>query len=144
MINNKKSPLRSVERARIVMMASEGHENQSIAKALGISCNKAARWRKRYAEIGSESLWNDAKGRVCKPRYSKEDVESVVKTTIENVPEGRTHWSRSSMAEFSEMSESTVGRIWVRYGLKPTYIKRSKFQMTRISLKSLRMSLAYI
>jgi transposase len=125
-INSKKSPVRSVERARIVMMASEGHENQSIAKALGISCNKAARWRYRYAQIGSDSLWNDAKGRGRKPTYSKEDVESVVKTTIENVPEGRTHWSRSSMAEFSEMSESTVGRIWARYGLKPHLHKTFK------------------
>ena len=39
--------------------------------------------------------------------------------TIEGQPEGRTHWSRQSMAATIEMSPSTVGRIWADYGLKP-------------------------
>ena len=37
-------------------MASEGHENPSIASALGISRNKAARWRGRYADRHGAAL----------------------------------------------------------------------------------------
>lgn len=29
------------------------------------------------------------------------------------------HWSRASMAEKSGLPESTVGRIWKAFGLKP-------------------------
>jgi transposase len=118
-IKSRTSSVRSVERAKIVLMASKGHENQSIAQSLGVSRNKAARWRGRYAEFGLKGLWEDAKGRGRKPLYSKDDVEFLVKTTVENVPRGRSHWSRSSMAEHCDMSESTIGRIWKKYGLKP-------------------------
>ena len=118
-IKSPTSPVRSVERARIVLMASEGHENNEIAATLGIHRDTASRWRKRYVEKGVAGLWKDAEGRGRKPKFSKEEVERLVKTTVENVPQGRTHWSRSSMEEHCEMSASTIGRIWKRYGLKP-------------------------
>jgi transposase len=118
-IRSPTSPARSVERARIVLLSSEGHDNKSIALELNIGRNKVARWRKRYVELGTQGLWKDAEGRGRKAKYSKEDVEALVKTTIENVPSGRTHWSRRSMSEHSEMSESTIGRFWKKYGLKP-------------------------
>ena len=118
-IKSPTSPARSIERARIVLMASEGQENKNISSTLGIHREKVARWRKRFVDFGIEALWKDADGRGRKPIYTSEDVEAVVKTTVENIPQGRTHWSRSSMAEHCEMSESTVGRIWKRYGLKP-------------------------
>lgn len=125
-INSPTSPGRSIERAKIILMASEGQENKKIASALGIHREKVARWRKRFVDYGIEGLWKDAEGRGRKPKFSNEEVESLVKTTVENVPQGRTHWSRSSMSEYCDMSESTIGRIWKRYGLKPHLHKTFK------------------
>lgn len=122
-IKSPTSPVRAVERAKIVLMASEGQENKVIAVTLGVHRDKVARWRKRYLDFGISGLWKDAQGRGRKPKYTKNEVESVVKKTIKNVPRGRTHWSRSSMAKYSDMSDSTIGRIWKRYGLKPHLYK---------------------
>ena len=51
--------------------------------------------------------------------YKPTTSSKIVRMTIEGQPEGRTHWSRQSMAATIEMSPSTVGRIWADYGLKP-------------------------
>ena len=39
--------------------------------------------------------------------------------TLESTPENATHWCRTKMAERSGLSQSTVGRIWRAFGLKP-------------------------
>jgi hypothetical protein len=40
-------------------------------------------------------------------------------TSKASTPENATHWSQASAAEESELSKSTVGRIWKTFGLKP-------------------------
>ena len=39
--------------------------------------------------------------------------------TLEQTPKNATHWSRSKMAERSGLSNSTIGRIWKAFELKP-------------------------
>jgi transposase len=46
-------------------------------------------------------------------------VSEVLTATLEENPKGATHWSRTSMARRSGLSESTVGRIWRKFELKP-------------------------
>ena len=45
-------PARQVERARVVLLAAAGKQDLEIAAEIGISNQKAARWRKRFFEIG--------------------------------------------------------------------------------------------
>lgn len=45
-------PARQVERARIVLLAAAGRQNRQIAAELGISEQKAARWRERFLSQG--------------------------------------------------------------------------------------------
>lgn len=46
--------------------------------------------------------------------------------TLEPTPRDATHWSRSSMATESGLSEFTIGRIWRAFGLKPHLVDTFK------------------
>jgi transposase len=112
-------PARLVERSRIVLRAADGLQDREIAAELGITPEKAARWRKRFLEGGSQALAKDAprpgRGRTIKDRK----VASIVKLTTSSRPANATHWSTRSMAEKAGVSEATVRRIWRAHGLKP-------------------------
>ena len=51
-----KTPYRDRERAQIVLAAARGHPNRRIAADLGISEDKARRWRGRFAACGLDGL----------------------------------------------------------------------------------------
>ena len=53
-------PARLVERARIVLRAAAGLQDRQIAVELGITPEKAARWRNRYLDGGIHALEKDA------------------------------------------------------------------------------------
>ena len=52
----RSTSVRLRERARIVLMASEGMTNKAIAEELGTDANKVGRWRSRVAKEGMSSI----------------------------------------------------------------------------------------
>ena len=116
---------RLVERSRIVLLAADGLQDREIAAELGITPEKAARWRKRFLEGGMEALAKDAP-RPGRGRTTSNDrkVASIIKLTTLSKPANATHWSTRSMAEKAGVSEATVRRIWHAHGLKP-HLSRS-------------------
>jgi transposase len=119
-------PARRVERARIVLWAAEGLENQEIADELGITPEKAARWRNRFLEGGIAALQQDAP-RSGRPRSLPADKEKqIVEKTTQDKPSAATHWSTRTMAASAGVSEATVRRIWHKHGLKPHLVRTFK------------------
>jgi transposase len=105
-------PARLVERARIVLRAAAGLQDQQIASELGITPEKAARWRNRYLEGGISALEKDA-SRPGRPRTVNETrTAEVIRRTTQEKPFNATHWSTRTMAAATGLSESTVRRIW--------------------------------
>jgi transposase len=47
---------RTSQRARIVLLASEGVPNREIARLVGLNQNQVGMWRKRYAAMGMGGL----------------------------------------------------------------------------------------
>jgi transposase len=113
------SPQRVVERAMIILLASEGQTNEQIGTALGITRQKAGRWRDRFAADGMAGILQDKPGRGRKPVITTKQKEAVVRRTIEQVPAGQTHWSTRTMAEASGLGATTIRTIWRDHGLKP-------------------------
>ena len=117
-------PARQVERARVVLMAAAGKQDLEIAAEIGISNQKAARWRKRFLQFGLAGLEKDAPGRGRRPTITPLQVQEVIsKTTLEK-PANATHWSTRTMAEVAGLSEKSVRRIWHKHGLK-SHLSRS-------------------
>jgi transposase len=112
-------PARVVERARIVLLAAEGKADLEIAAALGISNQKAARWRKRFLQSGLAGLEKDAPRPGRKPAIAASLKEALIRKTIHGKPENATHWSTRAMAAAMGVSEATVRRVWRAHGLKP-------------------------
>jgi transposase len=120
------TPRRLVERCQIVLRAAEGETNEQIAAALGISRQKAARWRARFREGGRAGLEQDAPGRGCKPVYGPEIQQLIVDRTLRTRPPNSTHWSQRTLAQALDVSSRTIGRVWQAHGLKPHLVRTFK------------------
>lgn len=118
--------VRLAERAAIVLHAADGMENQQIAAVMGISRFKAGRWRDRYAASGLAGIEKDAPRPGRKPTITARQRAAVVLKTLREKPAGQTHWSRSTMAAATGLSDSTIGRIWKEHGLKPHLVETFK------------------
>jgi len=119
-------PARLVERVGIVLRAATGLQDQQIASELGITPEKAARWRNRYLDGGINALEKDA-SRPGRPRtITDAQVAEVIQRTTQEKPANATHWSTRTMAAAAGLSEASVRRIWHANGLKPHLVKTFK------------------
>jgi len=119
-------PARVVERARIVLLAAAAWENKQIAARLGITPEKAARWRKRFLEGGIAALEKDAPRPGRTRTITDHRVKKVVDMTLHEKPAQATHWSTRTMAAAAGISEASVRRIWRAHGLKPHLVRTFK------------------
>ena len=115
----RRAPARSVQRARIVLMAAAGLQDLEIAGQLHITPATAARWRARFLDGGLAALDRDAP-RPGRPRtITARQVRAVVRKTTQETPPQATHWSTRTMAAAMGLSEKSIRRIWQQHGLKP-------------------------
>jgi transposase len=117
---------RQVERARIVLLAAAGKQDLEIAAEIGISNQKAARWRKRFLKLGLAGLEKDAPRPGRTPIITSVTVQEVIRKTTQEKPTDATHWSTRTMAEAAGLSEKSVRRIWHKHGLKPHLFRTFK------------------
>lgn len=124
-------------RCRIVLLCADGLSNQDVAARLGVSRPMVGKWRSRFVERRLEGLVDEQ--RPGAPRMiSDEKVEQVLVDTLESKPRDATHWSRKSMATRSGLSQSTVGRIWKAFGLKPHLSETFKLSTDPLFIEKVR------
>jgi len=113
------------QRARIVLLASQGVANAAIARQVGVSGPTVLLWRNRYEAGGMEALEDLPRS----GRPPVHDEVAVVVATLEAPPErlGVTHWSARLLGDQLGISFATVARIWRKWNLQPWRVETFKF-----------------
>jgi transposase len=123
LVRSKLTSVRLAQRARIVLLASQGLQNLEIAAQLGVGRVQVGRWRERYAEARLKGIERDL------PRGAppvKVDVTRLVELTTQSTPQAATHWSTRTMAAELGVSAASVSRHWRAHGLKPHVVRGFK------------------
>jgi transposase/transposase-like protein len=113
------------QRARIVLLASEGSSNSAIADKVGVTRQTVITWRDRYSSSGLLGLEDEH--RSGRPREI--DHREIVAATLKPPPKklGVTHWSSRLLAAHLGMGNATVARAWRAYGVQPWRAETFKF-----------------
>ena len=126
LVNGRRTEVRVVMRAQIVLAASRGLENWQIAEELEVTPETVGRWRSRFVDKRIDGIRKDLPRGGRKP-IARQKVESkIVRMTTQEKPANATHWSTRTLAEKLGITQSMVHRVWKANGLKPHLIKTFK------------------
>jgi transposase len=115
----RSTPVRQMQRAKIVLLAAEGKMNKEIAVELGIMPNTVVRWRSRFAAGGPAAIEKDLPRSGRKPTQRDAVARKIIETTTQTRPANATHWSGRTLAAALGIDKSIVWRVWKANGLKP-------------------------
>jgi transposase len=125
-IGDRNSPLKHVQRARIVLLSFERLSVLDIAGRIGVSRPAVWRWQVRYAEQGVDGLLKDKTRKSGKPPVPLETVARVLALPCSNPPGNATHWTGRAVAKAIGVSLRTVQRIWDAHRLQPHRLRTFK------------------
>jgi len=115
---SRSMPHALVTRARIVLLAADGHSNTAIGDQLRLSKPTVGTWRQRYLTQRVQGLYDEP--RPGGPRsISDEDVAVLLRKTLKTKPKDGTHWTCRALAADTQASKSTVQRVWQAFGIQP-------------------------
>jgi transposase len=117
---------RDVQRAKALLMASDGFATTRVANEIRVSPATVTRWRECFERDGLKGSVKVQPGRGRKPSIPPEKVQEIVHATLHEKPPGETHWSCRSMARTHGVSHTTVQKIWAARGLKPHRVETFK------------------
>lgn len=99
------------QRARMILLASEGQSTEKIAHVLSTRPTRVSQWRTRFAKNRMAGLHDQARpGRVEKLRYKSDTTRRILDKINERPPEGRTAWTGSLLAQV--LGDVSEGKVW--------------------------------
>src|SRR5665213_3362530 len=94
----RSTPVRIVQRNRVVLLAGDGLQNKQIAERMEVAPRMVVLWRDRFLTLVVDGLLRDASRPGRTPSISTQTVTQVIEKTTQSKPANATHWSRSTMA----------------------------------------------
>jgi transposase len=111
------TPQKIVRRARIVLLAAQGRDNDEIAAELDTSTVTAGLWRQRFVDLGLAGLAEAP--RPGRPPTLDEEKARRVLSEVVQPPANSGRWSCRRMARHVGLSKDAVQRLWAANDLKP-------------------------
>ena len=97
------------QRARIVLLASEGLASRAIGRAVGCTTGTASKWRVRYAEKRLGGL-DETGDRGAEPKYTAETGKRILALLDQPKPKGYARWSGPLLA--AALGDVDVQYVW--------------------------------
>jgi transposase len=112
-------------RARLILMLEDGQTRDAIVKRLGCDSRFISRWSDRFLAERLAGMYARHPGRAPKQPPAKLEARVLNHTLKRKPADGSTHWSSRKLAEeLSDVSFSTVQRVWRKHGVRPHRLKR--------------------
>src|ERR1700681_1431941 len=108
---SRTAPMRTVQRAKLILGLATGQAQKEIAAQLGIVRQTVRHWHRRFVQQGIGGL-EDAPRSGRPPVIAPDKIEQIVPKTTQETPLDSTHWSTRSLAQVMGISASSVSRIW--------------------------------
>ena len=106
---SQKAQHRKRQRARIVLMASDGAATREIARTIGCTIGTASKWRVRFASKGLAGL-EDAGERGAEPKYGPEHNARILALLDQKPPAGYANWSGPLLS--AALGDIHVQHVW--------------------------------
>ena len=121
LVHKGKRSARQLTRARILLKADEGLEDEAIAEAVGTRVATSERTRPRFVERNLEAL-NELPRPGGQPKLSGKQEAQLIAVACTPAPRGRVRWTLALLAEqVVELGfTDSIARETVRQGLKKT------------------------
>lgn len=126
-ITRKRNVLfRDAQRARIILLASEGCSNAEISRLTDVHRNQVIQWRERYKKEGIRGLQDRIRsGRPAV--YKPKEIKKVIHTVCRKPPKGLSRWSVRKLASHLDMATGTVHAILKENDLHPHRLRTFTF-----------------
>lgn len=108
---------RLAERARVILLAHQGHSTQAIAQALRTRPARISKWRQRFAKHRLAGLADNP--RSGKPRrYDQTSERRILAQLDQPPPSGFATWTGTRLAEaLGDVSDDEVWRVLRKHGI---------------------------
>src|SRR5579863_5871675 len=117
---------RTVRKCQVILLASQGVSNHSIAQQTGLSRPTIVAARAAFAKSGIEGLHKPAKRKRSRRVLTSELEQKILDTTLKSRPPEATHWSVRVLAAKLGVSRMLVQRVWQRHDIQPHRVEKFK------------------
>src|SRR5256712_13304190 len=125
------------ERARLVLECAAGKTNTVVARELRLTQQTIGKWRTRFLGQRLDGLLDEPRPGAPR-RITDNDVERVMRATLETTPRDATHWSTRTLARRCGLSQTAVSRIWRAFSLRPHRVKTFKLSKDPLFIDKVR------
>lgn len=125
-IRRPQSPAGLAQRARMVLLASEGVNQREVGRRLGCHFSNVNKWLNRWVLGRVDGLKDGVRsGRPLE--WTETDIQRVVSTVCTEPPSYLSRWSVRTLADHLKMPPSTVHEVMQDHDLHPHRLRTFTF-----------------
>src|SRR5580692_1863569 len=120
------TPQKTARKCEVILLASQGVSNYSIAQRTGLSRPTILAARVAFTQRGIEGIRQSKKRKRSRRALTPEVEQKILDTTLKTRPANATHWSVRVLAAKLGVSRMMVQRVWQHYDIQPHRVEKFK------------------